>query len=285
MRYTHNINASRCIEWGLDLKQGALMDIINQASSWASAVQVEGKTYYWVSRNKIISEIPLAYSKPDTVYRALKLLAEKEVIEHIKEGKKDLIRLTEKGKKWNVAGTIQGDAKLGNKSDSEINPDKLGNKSENNSDENPTYNNTSNNPNTSNNKTKELAKKPTKYKPEKPDGVSEQVWDDLLALRKTKRAVESQTAWNTIFNALEKAQQATGHSLEQIITEWVSADWKGFRFDWYINRTKASNQLTVNNQGHDYGQQRKLSAAEEFAAKLEQQLAEDERGHDERTVN
>ena len=121
MRYTHNINASRCLEWGLNLNQGALVDIINQASSWATVSQIDGITYYWVSRNKIISEIPLAYSKPDTVYRALKLLAEKGVIEHIKDGKKDLVRLTEKGKTWNVAGTSQGDLKLGNKSESEIN--------------------------------------------------------------------------------------------------------------------------------------------------------------------
>lgn len=84
--------------------------------------------------------------------------------------------------------------------------------------------------------------KPTKFKPKKPDGVSEQVWNDLLQLRKTKRAAESQTAWKAIDNALEKVQQATGHSLEQIITEWIAADWKGFRFDWYMNRVKPTNQ-------------------------------------------
>lgn len=226
MRYTHNINASRCIEWGLTLNQGALVDIINQASSWATVSQIEGITYYWVSRNKVINEIPLAYSKPDTVYRALKLLAEKGVIEHIKDGKKDLVRLTEKGKSWNVAGTIQGDSKLGNKSESEINPNKLGNKSENNSDKNPTYNNTSNSPNTNDNK---------RYVPVKPNDVTDQVWSDLLQLRKTKRAVESQTAWTRINNAIERAQQATGHSLEDIYSYWVMRAWSGFDDKWYIN--------------------------------------------------
>lgn len=108
-----------------------------------------------------------------------------------------------------------------------------------------------------NTKTISENQKPKTFKPEKPEGVSEQTWSDLLTLRKKKRAVESQTAWNSIFNALEKTQQATGHSFEQMIVEWVTADWKGFKFDWYMNRTKSNNQLAANNQtqGANYGQQ------------------------------
>lgn len=154
MRYTHSINAVKSQEWGLNLAQGALMDLLNQAGSWADPQIVGDKVYYWVSRNKIVAEIPLAYQKPDTAYRALKLLAKKELIVYIKDGKKDLIALTDKGKTWNVKGTAIGDAMLGNKSDlignSEINPSKFGNKSENNSDRNPTYKNTSINKSTNN---------------------------------------------------------------------------------------------------------------------------------------
>lgn len=154
MRYTYSINAVKGIEWGLNLNQGALMDLINQASSWAKPCVVDGEVYYWMSRNMIVDEIPLAYSKPDTVYRAIKALAAKDLIVHIKEGKKDLIKMTEKGRTWNVKGTIQGDAKLGFKSDldknTDLNPTKLGNKSENNSEINPTYKSTNNTPNTIN---------------------------------------------------------------------------------------------------------------------------------------
>ena len=146
MRYTHSINAVKCIEWGINLAQGALFDLLNQSCSWAEPQVIDGKIYYWVSRNKVIQEIPLAYNKPDTVYRALKLLAEKGLIIHIKDGKKDLINLTEKGKTWNVKGTPIGDALLGNRSDliknSEIDPTKLGNRSETNSEIDPTYKNT-----------------------------------------------------------------------------------------------------------------------------------------------
>lgn len=128
--------------------------------------------------------------------------------------------------------------------------------------------------------------KPTKYKPVKPDEVSEQTWNDLLALRKAKKGVDSETAWKTINNALEKTQQVTGHSLEQIIIEWVTAEWKSFKFDWYMNRTKATNQLTVNNQGSNYGQQqpKQQSAAQKFDDMLDQQLAAAGQ-RNERTVN
>lgn len=151
MRYTLSINTVKCQEWDINLAQGALFDLINQASSWAKACVVDGEVYYWMSRNKIIEEIPVAYTKTDTVYRSLKTLVDKGLIDYIKEGKKDLIRMTEKGRTWNVKGTTQGDAKLGNKSElaenSEINPSKLGNKSEKtpeNSEINPTYKSTNN---------------------------------------------------------------------------------------------------------------------------------------------
>ena len=168
MRYTIHINAVKCQEWGLNLNQGALFDLLNQASSWAKSVVIDGEVCFWISRNMIIDEIPLAYSKPDTVYRAFKDLSEKGLIVHVKQGQKDLIRLTEKGKEWNAKNS-EINPNVGNKSDilpktdqknSEINPtfsQKLGNKSEKtakNSDLNPTDHNT-NYHNTNNQCTKE----------------------------------------------------------------------------------------------------------------------------------
>lgn len=147
MRYTHSINQVKCIEWGLTLSQGALMDIINQASSWADAEVVDNQVYYWMSRNKIIDEIPLAYDKADTVYRSLKTLSQKGLINYIKKGKKDLISMTKKGRTWNSKDTSKPQNKLGFKSELDDNPDsnpsKSGFKSENNSDSNPTDKNTS----------------------------------------------------------------------------------------------------------------------------------------------
>jgi len=261
MRYTSSINNVKCVEWGINLAQGQLIDLINQASSWAKPHIVDNELYFWVSRNKVIEEIPVAYQKPDTVYRAIKDLASKGIIDHIKQGRKDLVRLTEKGMTWNVKDTTQGDAKLGNKSDfkcgnSEINPSKLGNKSEKtpqNSEINPTdkstnYKNTNNNINKKNTKkTKSKTQSAVEtYKPQKPDEVSDQVWSDLISHRKIKKTSNTQTAWNVIFSQLKKAKQATGHSLDQIITEWITRDWKGFKSDWYIN-IQNKTQSTGNN--------------------------------------
>ncbi|MGY8856224.1 MAG: helix-turn-helix domain-containing protein [Pseudomonadales bacterium] len=93
---------------------------------------------------------------------------------------------------------------------------------------------------------KKVDKKEVKFQPVKPEQVSDQVWNDLLAVRKTKRAVESQTAWTRINNSIDKAQKATGHTLEDIYSYWVKRSWAGFEHQWYID---AHPQPTNNIQG------------------------------------
>lgn len=288
MRYTHSINAVKCLEWDINLAQGALIDLINQASSWAKPHVIDDEVYYWISRNKVIDEIPVAYSKADTVYRSIKSLAEKGIINHIKSGKRDLINLTEKGKSWNVKGTDIGDAKLGNKSElaqnSEINPSKLGNKSENtpqNSEISPTDKNTTNKSiNDKKGKPKTSSKKEGVFKPVKPEQVSDQVWTDLLALRKKKGAVDSQTAWTRINNSIERAQQATGHTLENIFSYWVMRAWAGFDEKWYINAHPPQPTNTYQGNTHAAHQpansqhQPKRSQADIYADKLNADLAQ-----------
>ena len=141
MRYFTNINNIKCLEWGLNANQGALFDLLNQASSWAETHIIDNEVFYHVSRNLVLEELPLFFTKSDTVYRNFIDLQEKGLIEYKKVGKKDVIKLTEKGKCWN--------AKLGNESEKN---EKFGNKSEKtrneirkNSDSNPTNNNINNN--------------------------------------------------------------------------------------------------------------------------------------------
>lgn len=118
------------------------------------------------------------------------------------------------------------------------------------------------------------------YQPEKPDSVSDQIWNDLLSHRKTKKTSNTKTAWTTIFNALVKTQNATGHTLDQIIAEWISRDWKGFKSDWYINaqpkqqsnvfqgNTNANHQ-PANNQPQQFD----TSTTAGYAAKLDADAA------------
>lgn len=315
MRYTLSINAVKCHEWGLNLNQGALFDLLNQASSWAKPHVINGKFYYWVSRNMVIDEIPLAYSKPDTVYRALKLFEEKGLVDYIKEGKKDLVKLTEKGKEWNSKTTFTPDSNSDlnpknnqnseinpkNTQNSDSNPSKFGNESEKtpkNSDLNPTNKNT-NYKNTNNHINKKNTKKTKSktqsavetYKPQKPDEVSDQVWSDLLSHRKIKKTSNTQTAWNVIFSQLEKAKQATGHSLDQIITEWITRDWKGFKSDWYINiqnKTQSTgNNHAINQPANNQtsGKNQAISHFDQLRAEIRAKYGSSQQSSDIRTVS
>ena len=93
-------------------------------------------------------------------------------------------------------------------------------------------------------------KKAARYKPVKPESVSEQVWNDLLILRKETKASNTKTAWTPIYSGLEKAQQATGHSLDKIITFWIGKAWKGFNADWYLNAQPKPQQTNYQGNNH-----------------------------------
>ena len=143
MRYTTNLNNLKCLEWEINAQQGILFSLLYDANNWAKEIVIKENVFYFVSRNLIIKELPMFFEKPDTVYRHLKTLALKGLIEHSKKDKMDLIRITEKGKEWNFAEHKNSSEKNPNlDSNSEKNPRKLGKKSENNSEKNPTYNNT-----------------------------------------------------------------------------------------------------------------------------------------------
>lgn len=125
MRFNVVINQDRCLKNNLNVNQAALMSLLNELNSWADEKLIGGKIYWHISRNKVIQELPLFYSKADTVYRHFRDLNELKMIEYHTEKRKDYVRLTAKGKLWN---------KLGNESDfvlnSEMNPSKLGNESD-----------------------------------------------------------------------------------------------------------------------------------------------------------
>lgn len=79
-------------------------------------------------------------------------------------------------------------------------------------------------PNTS--KTHQLT---TKYNIQaKPEGVSDQVWNDFLEVRKAKKSPLTATGLTRIANEAAKA----GWTLEEAIAESVERGWQGFKADW-----------------------------------------------------
>lgn len=274
MRYTMSINAVKCQEWGLNLNQGALFDLLNQVSSWANTVIVDGEVYYWASRKMIIEEIPLAYSKTDTVYRAFKDLANKGLIEYIKYGQKDLVRLTEKGKEWNNKNSeINPNNGKNDDKNSEINPtfsQKLGNRSEKmpkNSEINPTDKNTSN-PNTNYQGTRthsqkiEPVKNPQKSKTQKSNSMTkptiEQVTEYFAERKHPSPATEAEH-WLDYYTA-------NGWKVGKNPMQ----DWKATIRNWMRHDTGA-NHATHQHTSHQAHQ----SSADRYEQMLAQQLAED----------
>ena len=145
MRFTTYLNNAKCMEWKINATQGILFALLYEAPAWAEEEIIENKTYYFVSRNLILNELPMFFEKSDTVYRNLKVLQEKGLIEYIKQGKKDLIRITTKGKTWNEFKDNSSEKNPNSEQNSEKNPSNLGKKSEKeqkNSGKNPTNNNT-----------------------------------------------------------------------------------------------------------------------------------------------
>jgi hypothetical protein len=73
---------------------------------------------------------------------------------------------------------------------------------------------------------------------QKPDGVSEQVWDDFIALRKAKRAPLTETAMNSI----QREVKISGWTLEDALTECVSRGWQGFKASWVANQSNQQDE-------------------------------------------
>lgn len=252
MRYSITLNNQKCLEWQLNSTQGILVALLNEASSWAKEEIINGNVYYFVSRNLILKELPMFFEKADTVYRNLKILAEKGIIEYIKYQGKDLIRLTEKGKTWNYLETElenQNSEIFPNiKDNSEKNPSKFGKKSENNSEKNPTDKDTSNKKNTSKN-IKEKINKKEKTKNEVQDFITnldrDYEYKELLL-----KYVEYRKSIKKTIKTVLPIQKIIKDfpdwfSLNEAINIAITKEWQGLEPEW-IARYK---QSKVNNFG------------------------------------
>jgi uncharacterized protein YdaU (DUF1376 family) len=67
-----------------------------------------------------------------------------------------------------------------------------------------------------------------------PEQASDQVLKDWLDMRKRLKANVSQTVINSFCTELTKAA-ASGYSVDQCLSECVTRNWRGFKFDWLLN--------------------------------------------------
>lgn len=148
MKYFLSLDLIHLKEWGLNPSQGMLFAYLFNVPTWATPEQLDGETFYFCCRSNIITDTGGTITdKPDTIYRLLKDLDKAGVIQYAKNGRKDLIRITNKGKKWSFHNSENFPNFVKQGENSENFPGKLGKKSELNSENFPTEKNTTKNSN------------------------------------------------------------------------------------------------------------------------------------------
>lgn len=248
MRYTTRINNVRALEWGINMTQAALFDLINECASWASTVTINGVTFYWVSRQLVIEELPLVFRKEDAVYRTLKVLEEKGLVETAKMDGRDYVRITPEGAKWNSHDAPETEPRENSRDIREKNRNPREN-SRNSSGKNPTDKDINNQPaNQGTNQFGAPARdpaprdpsheipKPPPAKPERFDpmlalgehGVDEQLAADWLTVRRQKRAPLTQTA----LDGLVREAITAGIPVARAVRICVERGWVGFKAAW-----------------------------------------------------
>lgn len=93
---------------------------------------------------------------------------------------------------------------------------------------------------------------------QKPESVSEQVWNDFAALRTKRRAPITETALKGIQREAEKA----GITLEAALSTCCERGWQGFKAEWYRRATAKSSSPAPSSGG------RYLTAQERYEERM-----------------
>ena len=72
-------------------------------------------------------------------------------------------------------------------------------------------------------------------------GVEAKILDDWLKVRKTKKAVNSETA----FNAIKKKMEASGKSFNECVKISAEKSWAGFDIEWLKEKQKYDNSANI----------------------------------------
>lgn len=92
MQFSVIFDQFRTQKHNLTVTESLLASYIAQ-SGWAKRETVDGREYIWLSRNKIIQDMPSLPSKPDTIYRLFRKLHDKGLIIYLKHDGRDLVHV------------------------------------------------------------------------------------------------------------------------------------------------------------------------------------------------
>lgn len=68
-------------------------------------------------------------------------------------------------------------------------------------------------------------------------GFEKNLVSEWLKVRKTKKATNSETAFNSFIKEVEK----TNSNINDVLTECIVKSWSGFKSEWYKNKSNVSN--------------------------------------------
>lgn len=257
MRLFSNIDNGFVLKYKISLQEAVLLEWLMGFSRIAKKATIDGKIYFFASKNKAVSDIPTITDKVDTMYRYYKKLEDKGFIKLAKVDGNDYVFLNKKCDEWNSSNY----ADIPQSDHSDNLPNELGQSSENNSDNFPTYSNNiihSNNNNSNveidlfNNPLKDKKnkkEKPTKEKVLMPFDSENfiqqwQVWKDYK-LKEHRFRYKSTTSEQAALKKLSELSHGIEHNAIKIIHESISNGWKGF-FELKINndgKKQALNEL------------------------------------------
>jgi hypothetical protein len=69
-------------------------------------------------------------------------------------------------------------------------------------------------------------------------GADKQLANDWLKVRKTKKATNTETAFNRFKNQFE----LSGYTINEVLTRCIEKSWSGFEAEWYKKQSKQSTQ-------------------------------------------
>lgn len=211
MKFVISINQQKMIENNLNVTQWCILDIISTASAWSETIIKDNEVYFWIARQKIAEELKAFDLKDDTIYRNIKTLSELNFIEYIKYGKKDLIRLSDKGKGlFTMSETNPSCSK-----NSETNPSFFGNRSEFRSEIDPTYKYTKDNKDTNDKREIDL-----------PAYISKETWEEWIKFRKQLKKPLTELSVQKQLKFLSECQ-AKNQNPNLIIEQSIQNGWLG----------------------------------------------------------
>jgi len=89
--------------FGINLNVGAVYNAMRFAPTYCKAKEIEGETYYFMSRNMMCEKLALITDKPDTMYRYYKKLQQVGLVKLAKVGVQDYVHIIpEHAEKWNT---------------------------------------------------------------------------------------------------------------------------------------------------------------------------------------